>query len=471
MTTPPHPLNPILLVDDEASWLRSMSLTLESEGGLNNLRTCQDGTRVMAMLGEEDYSLVLLDLTMPGVSGKELLQSIREAYPDLPVIIVSGRNQLETAVCCMRAGAQDYFVKGAEIDRLLASIDRLIEISNLQAENARLRQSMQQLQLKNPDAFAEIVTVSPKMQALFRYVEAIAAGQAPVLIAGESGVGKELLAMALHNVACPRGPWVPVNAAGLDDENFMSTLFGRQGEGTRKRGLVERARGGTLFLDEIGELGEQSQRALLRFAQGGEYLQVGSDIPWRSDARLVCATNRDLQGLVEEGRFRRDLYLRLRSHLVQVPPLRERKEDLPPLLQLFLEEAAHTLNKPVPTPPPELYLLLAAYEFPGNVWELRSLVFDAVAAHTSRILSMATFRKAMNLSVEVASDPVSANADEQPLLQFPGRLPTLAEAARLLVAEAMRRAGNNQSIAASFLGITRQALNQRLKKIADGTGE
>jgi len=464
MTTSLHPAYPILLVDDEASWLRSMSLTLESEGGLNNLLTCQDGSRVPALLAEQEVSLVLLDLTMPGVSGETLLQQIREAHPELPVIIVSGRNQLETAVRCMRSGAQDYFVKGAEIDRLLVSIRRLIEISDLQAENQRLRQSVQQLQLKHPAAFEEIVTVSPKMQALFRYVEAIAGGRDPVLISGESGVGKELLAQALHAVANPRGAWVPVNAAGLDDELFMTTLFGQHGEGSsRKRGLVERARGGTLFLDEIGELGEQSQKALLRFAQSGEYLPVGGDIPWRSDARLVCATNRDLDDMVTDGRFRRDLYLRLRSHLIQIPPLRERKEDLIPLLQLFLQEAAEALNKPVPTPPTELPLLLAAYDFPGNVWELRTMVFDAVVEHTSRILSMEKFRQAMNLTRDVAL-PREGGEESAPPLVFPGRLPTLAEAGQLLVAEAMQRAGNNQAIAASLLGITRQALNQRLKK-------
>ncbi len=227
--------------------------------------------------------------------------------------------------------------------------------------------------------------------------------------------------------------------------------------------MIEQAQNGTLFLDEIGDLSRESQVKLLRLLQEGEYQPLGSDRPKRSNARIVVATNQDLQQLQQEGRFRKDLYYRLRAHQVEIPPLRERKEDLPLLLDSFLEEAAAELNKKKPTPPPELATLLSLYAFPGNVRELRAMVFDAVSLHKAKKMSMSSFEKAMGLDVKQRFIAGEGTAVEK--LTFHEQLPTLKEGAELLVREAMRRTDGNQSMAAKLLGITQPSLSSRLKKM------
>lgn len=463
-----YPRRPILLVDDEPAWLRSLSLALESEGG-SNIHCCKDSRLVMQLLAEREFSMVLLDLNMPQVSSTQLLQEIHALFPDLPVFIVGGMDQSVSAVECLKRGARDYFVKASELARLVSVVKRELEVQSLERQDRELRKSDLKVQLVHPEAFEEIITRSPKMFSLFRYLEAIADSRGPVLITGESGVGKGLLAHALHRLSRAKGPWVPTNAAGLEDENFAATLFGQvpgpQSKiDRRRRGLVERARGGSLFLDEIGELSDASQRHLLRFAQDGDYVPVGGDVPNRSDARLICVTHHNLEELVSRGRFRKDLYYRLRGHHLHVPALRERREDLNLLLDHFLKEAAASLDRQVPTYPRELPLLLCAYDFPGNVRELRTMISDAMIHHKSRMLSMDQFKIAMGMERGSMQTAFTAPDMDPSRVIFSGALPTLNEMTQQLIAEALERAGGNQSIAAAMLGITRQALNQRLKK-------
>lgn len=456
---------PILLVDDEKAWLRSMELTLETKLGLNEIVCCNDSRQVMDLLASQPVSLVLLDLTMPYISGEVLLEKIITQHPDLPVIIVSGMNQVDTAVRCVKKGAQDYFVKGTEIDRLLVNVQRLLEMQDLKRQNQELKQHMLLPRLRYPEAFRQIVTRSAKMLAIFRYIEAIAGHREPVLITGESGVGKELVAQSLHLISRPKQPWIVVNAAGLPEQLFVETLFGKgrgaaEGESARP-GLVGRAKGGTLFLDEIGDLSHEAQSALLRFSQTGEYLPVGSDCIEHSDARLICSSCQNLDARQASGMFRKDLYYRLNVHHIRVPALRERKEDIPLLLDYFLAEAADSLGREKPTPPAELAQWLSVYDFPGNVRELRNMVFDAVAQHQGRILSTERFREAMGLDEGGWQAQQGGSAPE---VLFPSQLPTLSGMSNLLIDEALERSGGNQNLAAHMLGITRQALNQRLKK-------
>lgn len=467
MSQASNPPRPILLVDDEPAWLRSLALVLERSAGLNNLVLCQDSRDVAGLLAQQEFSLVLLDLTMPHLGGEALLEQLSLNAPELPVIILSGMSQLETAVRCVKLGAFDYFVKTVEEDRLCAGVLRALRIQELQQENDRLQRQVLDQPLDHPEAFAPLVTCDARMRALFRYLEAVAPSSQPVLITGESGTGKELIARSLHDLGRPRGPWVAVNAAGLDDTVFADTLFGHTrgaftGADRARPGMIEQAAGGTLFLDEIGDLSASSQIKLLRLLQEGEYFPLGSDRPKKSSARIVVATNHDLAARQAQGSFRKDLYYRLKGHQLHLPPLRERKQDLPLLLDHFLAEAAASLGKPVPTPPPELTGLLASYHFPGNVRELRSMVYDAVSQHQSRKLSMDAFKQAMGLTDGTAPLPVAV-ADE-PLLRFGQRLPTIEQAVQLLVDEAMHRAEGNQTLAASFLGISRPALSKRLKK-------
>jgi DNA-binding NtrC family response regulator len=461
-----YPAFGILLVDDEPPWLRSLSMTLEGPGAITNITQLSDSRQVMPLLARQDIGLVLLDLTMPHLSGVELLSAIAEEHPEVCVIVLSGLNQIETAVHCMRLGAFDYLVKTDEEDRILDSVRRAIRMQELQQENKEMRRRFLNDRLECPQVFSEIITDNKAMRSIFQYVEAVAKSTQPILITGESGVGKELVARAVHTLSRGEGPLVSVNVAGLDDNVFTDTLFGHRkgaftGADEARCGMVEQAAEGTLFLDEIGDLSLSCQVKLLRLLQEGEYYPLGSDLPKQLRARIVVATNQDLSEKRNAGDFRKDLFYRLRAHHVHIPPLRERKDDIGLLLDHFLEEAALSFGKKVPTYPKELVTLLTTYSFPGNLREFRSMVFDAMSVHNSRMLSMNAFLLAMEVQGESPAE--AAGSAGKNVFASCEEIPTLSEAVGQLVAEAMRRSDNNQTIASRLLGISQPALSKRLK--------
>lgn len=464
----PTPSFGILLVDDEAAWLRSLRMTLEGPGGITNTVSCQDSRDVLGLLGRQEIGIVLLDLTMPHIPGEELLGLIMEQFPDVTVIVLSGMNQLETAVRCMRLGAFDYLVKTVDEERILDAVRRAIMVQDLRRENREMRSRLLDDRLEHPEAFKDMVTGNKALRSIFKYIEAVAKGSQPILITGESGVGKELVARAVHSLSRASGPLIAVNVAGLDDNVFADTLFGHvrgafTGADAARRGMIEQADGGTLFLDEIGDLSLTSQVKLLRLIQEGEYYPLGSDTPRRLQARIVVATHCDLTARQRAQQFRTDLYYRLRAHHVHIPPLRERKDDLPLLLDFFLHEACREFGKKVPTYTRELLTLLSNYGFPGNMRELKSMVYDAVSLHTSKMLSMNAFIQAMGVKGDT---PPAADAGQQggynPFTSCE-ELPSLGEAIDLLLSESMRRSENNQTQAARILGISQPALCKRLK--------
>ncbi len=465
-----YPSFGILLVDDEVPFLRSLSITLERSGGINNVYRCQDSRQVMKLIAEQDIGLVLLDLTMPHLLGETLLERIAEEHPEVAVIIISGMNQVETAVNCIKLGAIDYVVKTEEEDRLIGGIKRTIQVLELRLENQELRRRFLNDTLERPEAFADIVTGDKGMRSVFQYLESVAGSYQPVLITGESGVGKELIAHAIHTLSHRQGPLLAVNVAGLDDNVFADTLFGhRRGAFTGahevRSGMIEQAAEGTLFLDEIGDLSIASQIKLLRLLQEGEYYPLGSDKPKQLRARVVVATHRDLQAKQSSGKFRKDLFYRLRTHHVHIPPLRERKTDIPILLDHFLTEAAAAQGKHQPTVPRELPVLLANYAFPGNIREIKAMVYDAMSVHKSRMLSMERFKYAMDLRADHRPALSTVDYHEHETFVSSGPLPNLHDVMDLLIMEAMRRAEGNQSIASRLIGISQPALSKRLKKI------
>ena len=469
MTTPVISQRPVLLVDDEPALLRSASLLLRA-AGIEPILTLDDSRLVLPRVADDTLGVVVLDLTMPHLSGQALLEQIIAHDPDLPTIVMTATHDLETAVQCMRAGAMDYLVKPVDKHRLVSAVQRALERRALREEVCALTEPPYSDIPHQRQAFAEIVTQNTTMHALFRYVEAIAQSPQPVLITGETGTGKELLARAVHRLAAPRGAFVAVNVAGLDDQVFSDTLFGHTrgaftGADRPREGLITRAEEGTLFLDEIGDLAAVSQVKLLRLLQEGTYYPLGADRPRQSRARLVVATNRDVVQDVCTGTFRKDLYYRLRAHHLQLPPLRARRDDLPLLVTHCLAKAAAALHKPVPTPPLALYQLLNSYAFPGNVRELEAMIFDAVARHQGGSLALQAFKDAMGaghplLVGELGSAtalPAQSPWDVEPL-------PTLKEAEDALIAAALRHADGNQGVAAGLLGVSRQALNKRLRR-------
>jgi len=313
------------------------------------------------------------------------------------------------------------------------------------------------------------------MHSIFRYIEAIAPTTLPVLITGETGTGKELIARAVHNASGRKGDFVAVNVGGLDDTLFSDTLFGHEkgaftGADTRRAGLIGKASGGTLFLDEIGELRPETQVKLLRLIEDHSYYPVGSDMLAVSDARIVVATNAVIDPNAAQSKLRKDLYFRLKSHHVHIPPLRKRKEDIPLLLEYFIEKAASELGKNIPTTPPELAILLNTYEFPGNVREVKGMVYDAISRHSAGILSMNSFKEHIfkNSSAQSSEEPDTSSQQQVcRKVLFSEALPTLKETEQQLVDEALKRSQGNQSIAAQMLGITRSALNKRLNRSND----
>ena len=463
-----YPEFPIILVDDEEQALDSFEIALRS-ANLNHFIRCQNSRDVMPTLSDREVEVMLLDLRMPHVSGEELLLKINSDFPEIPVIIITGANDVETAVKCMKHGAFDYMVKPVEKSRLVSGVRRALELRELQKENKLLKAHVLSDKLKHPEAFSEIVTNSPGMRSIFQYVEAISKSPRPVLITGETGVGKELVAKAVHVLSRREGDFVPVNVAGLDDNVFSDTLFGHKkgaftGAEQARSGLIEQASGGTLFLDEIGDLSVPSQVKLLRLLQDGDFFPLGSDVAKGSNTRIIVATNQNLEGLKSSARFRKDLYYRLFNHHIHVPALRERLEDLTILVEHFLEKASKTLDKKKPTPPDELTTLLSTYQFPGNIRELESMVFNAVSSHKFGKLSMDSFKSHIyQKHPSFETETKQLLGEKKVLLSFSEQLPTLKQAEQLLIDEAMKRANDNQSIAALSLGITRQALNRRLR--------
>lgn len=463
-----YPERPVFLVDDEQDVLDSSELALNS-AGITNVLKFSDSREVVAALSAQGASVVVLDLTMPHIRGEEILESMRGEHPEVPVIVSTGHNDVDTAVQCMQSGAADYLVKPVERTRFISAVRKLLEMEELEEENQLLRDALLADEISNPEVFSGLITQNSGMHAIFKYLESIAQTGRPVLITGETGVGKEMIAKSVHVLSGRNGEFVAVNAAGLDDNLFTDTLFGHlrgafTGADRPRQGLVELAAGGTLFLDEIGDLEIVSQVKLLRLLQEGEYFPLGSDRPHHTDARIVVATYHNLTDLIQAEQFRKDLYYRLTAHQVKIPPLRERLDDLPLLVDHIFEEAAKTLGKKKPTAPPELLTILSNYSFPGNIRELQSMIFDAVAQHKGRLLSLASFRGLIRQPG--AQDQLSAESAVSGVGVSEGHdFPTLAQGEADLIREALRRTNGNRTIAADLLGINRQALIRRVKTL------
>ncbi len=480
---PKYPANPILLVDDDPVALETYNRALRS-AGINNIMPINDSREVVPLLaGGQAVDLVLLDMIMPHISGDALLSTITQDYLGVPVIMITGISEMDIAVKCIKSGAFDYLTKPVERGRLVTSVQTALRFHELSRENDALATSLLSSGLKNAETFENIITGNATMRAIFQYVEAIAITQRPILITGETGVGKELVAEAAHKASGRSGKFVAVNVGGLDDNLFTDTIFGHKkgaftGADYGRSGLIEQASDGTLFLDEIGDLEVPSQVKLLRLLQYGDYYPLGSDTARLSNARIIAATNMDIMKMKEGGKFRKDLYYRLSSHHIHIPPLRNRLDDLALLVDYFLEKAAVSMGKKKPPVPKELFQFLFTYHFPGNVRELQGMIYDAMSMHASGPLSLRSFKNSIAKergSAPAESDKTAVNSGSPAhsialaIIEEDAqkRFPTLEEAEWFLIDEALARAGGNQTIAAEMLGLTRAALNKRLVRRTD----
>ncbi len=471
--------NSLLVIDDDQATRMYISKVLERKGFQVQQANC--GQAALALLESFIPDLILLDVVMPEMDGFETFTRIRD-LPHLrktPIIFVTAMEDQRTIYRIFENVETDYVGKPVRENELLARIQLHLELRRKAVENDErlqeiyhLREHLLSGKVNMPEAFKAIITRDQVMYSLFQYAESIAVTSWPVLITGETGTGKELVAHALHELS-GRGnhAFVPVNVAGLDDNMFADTLFGHTrgaftGADAERRGLIEQASKGTLFLDEIGDLEQQSQVKLLRLLQEREYYPLGSDVRKVTDARVVVATNRPLEEMLREGRFRRDLYYRLRTHHLHLPPLRERRGDLPLLLDAFAGEAARQLKRAAPVCDQEVISLLKRYDFPGNVRELESIVIDAVSRATNGNLSAELLRQCMTTSAAFAEAPeVPGERDDLSLESYlEEEFPTLKEMNEILIEKALQRTDGNQTSAAKLLGISRQALNKRLKR-------
>ena len=464
---------PVLLVDDEVQFLQSAAITLRVAGF--DVTTCANSKEVLDIVAGRQFGAVVLDVLMPEPSGKMLLPQIAGKSPATQVVMLTAVNDVETAVTCMRQGAFDYLVKPVEKDRLVTTVRRALDMVELRSENVLLKDRLLRNRLEYPEVFENIITRDQRMVAIFQYIEAIAQTRMPVLIQGETGTGKELVARAIHQASGLVGDFISVNIAGLGDALFCDTLFGHErgaftGAQDKREGLVSKARGGTLFLDEIGDLSTESQIKLLRLIEERSYYPAGSDTQRTTDARFVVATNRDLAKLQKDAVFRADLYFRLDAHKIDLPPLCERREDIPLLVDAFIEEAAQQLKKEPPRVPEPLYALLQKYSFPGNVRELRNMIIDAVSVAKTPTLDEAYFMERLQKNQTVCPEIHKSGEFNKEALSRWSQLPSLKEAEQMLVDEALRRSKGNQTIAAQFLGMTRSALNKRLTRAKNNEG-
>lgn len=461
-----YPEHPVVVVDDETLVLQSISASLASRG-ITNIRKCEDARGLFSLMeSEHEAAAILLDLMMPGMAGSELVREVRQRYPDVPVIVVTGAADVSTAVECMKLGVFDYLSKAIDEARLLSTVTRAVEWRELADENARLRKGMLARELRTPEAFADIVFSDQRMLSVFLYVESVAVSSQTILVTGETGVGKELVAQAIHRASGRAGDFVPVNVAGYDDAMFADALFGHvagayTGAATNRGGLIAQAKGGTLLLDEIGDLSAQSQVKLLRLLESREYYPLGSDSRRRSDARVLVSTNVDLSEAIASGRFRGDLYYRLETHHVHIPALRQRKDDIPPLVRHFMGPAGAEYRKQINAVTGEALDAFDAFNYPGNVRELRALVFDSAGRDSDGVIDVDDLPERLSPFVQ----PHGEAGSPRPGLNIAeGGFPTLRQATDYLISEALKRTNGNQTEAARLLGISAPALSRRLSR-------
>lgn len=441
----------ILLVDDDDSLRRVVEYQLTDAGF--SVTSCASGEEALDRLQERGFRVALTDLVMPGISGIELLDRLRVLRPDTGVIVITAHADVATAVRAMQLGALDFLEKPFTSERLLVAVKRALEFVELRDENRRLRAIVQE-----HGEFENILGSSPALRRVLADLELAAGTDATVLILGESGTGKELAARAIHlNSRRRNGPFVVVNCGAIPENLIESELFGHKkgsftGATEDRKGKFETASGGTLFLDEVAELPLSTQPRLLRALQEGEVDKIGAQRPVQVDVRVIAATNRELEETVAEGAFRDDLYYRLNVIPLAMPPLRERRQDIPLLVEHFLVKHARRHGRPLPRLEPEALDRLERYEWPGNVRELENVVEQAVVLCRGD-------------TVEVGDLPEEITGDRGP--QDVLRIPvgnTLADAERELILETLRKAGGNKTQAAKMLGIGVRTLYRKLEE-------
>lgn len=445
----------LLLVDDEISFLRSMRRALWQKG-FQNITIEQNPKNVLNIISENSFDAVLLDITMPGMTGIELLEKIKYQHPELPVVMITAHDEVKLAFKAIKLGAYDFIIKPAEIERIVLTLQRAFEQKILIKERNLLRKEKEAVN-KKPEVFSDIITESKSMLKVFELVEIFAPTNETILITGETGTGKDLIAHKIHQLS-PRKDksFVIINIASLQPTLFESELFGHEkGAFTdareSKKGFFEAANGGTIFIDEIGELPYELQGKLLRFIQYGEIYRIGNTKPVQLDVRIVAATNKNLLESVNKKEFRADLYYRLNRGFISLPPLRERKEDISLLLNYFVTKGEILYNKKCKGFEQNIFNKLNSYSYPGNIRELENIVLNAVAKTGNN-----DFIKDVNI-----------NFDEKILTTLQPDLISIDEAVERHIQNVIAFTKGNVQKAAVILGVSERTLQRRLQQLRE----
>ena len=448
----------ILVVEDEDKLRRVVQLHLESAGfEVDQASSAEQALSLVAMA-----DLVITDLRLPGMGGMQLIQEIQARGATAGVIVMTAHGSVENAVEAMKLGAADFLQKPFSLDHLNTIVQKALAVQALRAENRRLRDELDQRY-----RFDSIVGRSPAMREIFQTVSRVAPMRTTVLLAGESGVGKDMIARAIHqNSPRKNNPFVKINCTALPENLMESELFGYEkgaftGANASKPGKFEQADTGTVFLDEIGDVPGNIQVKLLRILQEKQFERLGSNLTRSVDVRVIAATNVNLRAALEEGTFRQDLYYRLNVVPINIPPLRERREDIPFLAIHFVEKLAKELGSPVREISPSAMDRLYDHTWPGNVRELENTL------ERSMVLSTGPVLEATDIRIEAPRHSGAQGSNQQPML--PEGM-TLEQWEQMMIREALRRAGGNKSQAARLLGLTRNALRYRLSQMGLDSG-
>ena len=445
----------VLIIDDEKNIREGLAAALEMEG--YTVALAADGKQGLARMVKGDIDLVITDLRMPEVSGEQVLAKVAAENPGVPVIVLTGHGSIDSAVEAMRNGAYDFLTKPLNLDQLILIVKRALESRELAIKHRELLE-----QLNSRKSFESIIGKSAEMQKIFATVRKAADSKASVLITGESGVGKELIANALHNLSPRRDkPLIKVHCAALSENLLESELFGHEkgaftGAVARKRGRFELAAGGTIFLDEIGEIDQNVQIKILRVLQDKRFERVGGEETIEVDVRVIAATNRDLEKEIADGRFREDLYYRLNVVHIHVPPLRERRDDIPLLIASFLQEFAKENGKNIEGIDARARSALYKFDWPGNIRQLRNCLESAVVMCSSSVITLEDL------------PPSIAGSGEDALISIPAGIP-MEEAEKILIQQNLAINKGNKSKTADILGIGRKTLHRKLDEYAGKT--
>ena len=469
------PKGSILVIDDEAEIREGLELLLKTEGyAVTMADTGQSG---LLRLGEQPYDLLLLDVSLPDRNGIELLKDIRRLNPNLPIVLITAYGSIEMARAAFKSGAMDYITKPWSNDELLAQVAQAVESHRLREENVQLKRA-----LKQRFNFPNIIGKSEKMLTLFDLVAQVAPSRSTILISGESGTGKELIAKAIHSASTRADrAFVPVNTGSIPVDLLESQLFGHvKGAFTSavasKKGLFEVADQGTIFFDEIATVSPETQAKLLRVIQEREFMRLGGTEQLKVDVRIVAASNIDLLSLVKEGRFREDLYHRLNVIHLHLPPLRERREDIPMLLAHFLERFCTENTKPLRLFTPSAMKLLMDYDWPGNVRELENVVERAVVLSTQERVDVDLLPESLRskeivrgvrLQLSEFLPPLPGEAGSRTAADNPNPslFQIIDEVERRIIVDMLERTGWNQTEAAERFLIPLSTLNQKIKRL------